>query len=77
MVRQADVETAARPSEPFLVKRRDRVKLIGRTELLLVTVVGEALQDGRVGEVIKVRNVDSNATVHGRVLNASEVEVTQ
>lgn len=77
MVRQADVEAAGRPSEPFLVKRRDRVKLIGRTELLLVTAVGEALQDGRVGEVIKVRNVDSNATVHGRVLNASEVEVTQ
>ena len=77
MVRQADVEAAGRPSEPFLVKRRDRVKLIGRTEVLLVTVVGEALQDGRVGEVIKVRNVDSNATVHGRVLNATEVEVTQ
>lgn len=77
MVRQADVEVAGRPNEPFLVKRRDRVKLIGRTEVLLVTVVGEALQDGRVGEVIKVKNVDSNATVHGRVLNATEVEVTQ
>lgn len=77
IVRAVDVELVARAAEPALVKRRDRVKVIARSGALLVTVVGEAMQDGRAGEVIKVRNVDSNSFLFGRVLSATEVEVPE
>lgn len=77
VVRVVDVEPVARAVEPVLVKRRDRVKAIARSGVLLVTVAGEAMQDGKLGEVIKVRNADSNSFLYGRVMSATEVEVTE
>ena len=77
VVRNTDVETESRSVEPPMVKRRSRVKTIANSGALTVSVVGEALQDGRSGEVIKIRNVDSNTIVHGRVLSATEVELTE
>lgn len=77
IVRASDLEPATRVPEPLLVKRRDRVKAIVRSGALQVSMVAEAQQDGRVGDVIKVKNVVSNTIVHGRVLNANEVEVTE
>lgn len=78
-LRLADVENASTSpaSNPVLVKRRDRLKVIGRSGILAVTITGEALQDGRAGEVIQVKNVNSNSVLRGRVINASEVEVQE
>ena len=39
------------------------------------TMPGEALQDGRMGQTISVRNVDSNKTVSGRVVGQGTVEI--
>jgi flagella basal body P-ring formation protein FlgA len=33
------------------------------------------MQDGRVGESIKLRNVESNANIQGRVVAQGEVEI--
>ena len=49
-----------------------RVAKVGQLRL---TAVGEALQDGLAGEMIRVRNVDSNKIVSGRVLECAVVEV--
>lgn len=76
VVKAVDVEPVPRAVAPLLVKRRDRVKAIARSGALVVVMVAEAQQDGRAGELIKVKNLDSNAVVHGRVLSATEVEVT-
>lgn len=77
VVRAVDVAPEPRTASALLVKRRDRVKAIARSGALLVVMSAEALQDGRAGELIKVRNLDSNAVVVGRVLSATEVEVTE
>jgi flagella basal body P-ring formation protein FlgA len=59
----------------ILVKTRDTVRLVARIAGCRVTALGEALQDGRAGQVIRVRNVDSRKIVSGRVVDRNLVEV--
>ncbi|HWY86100.1 MAG TPA: flagellar basal body P-ring formation chaperone FlgA [Gemmataceae bacterium] len=59
--------TPARDSRPALVKSNDSVRIFANIGAARLEALGEALQDGRVGEVIRVRNVESNRVVHGRV----------
>ncbi len=52
------------PVEPPLAFKRNqsvmiRIKMLG----LLVTASGKALEDGRVGEFVKVQNIDSGRTI--------------
>ncbi len=77
LIRAVDVEPETRTAGPVLVKQRDRVKVSARSGALVVTIVGEAQQVGRAGEVIKIKNVDSNSVIYGRVLSATEVEITE
>jgi flagella basal body P-ring formation protein FlgA len=60
-----------------VIKRGDLVRLVARTRGLSVTLRAcEALENGRVNETIRVRNLQSKTIVTGRVLNASELEVS-
>ena len=63
------------PVKPAVIVGRNknvliRIKLPG----LLVTVIGKTLQDGRAGEYIKVRNVDSQRILLARVNEDGSVE---
>jgi flagella basal body P-ring formation protein FlgA len=60
---------------PILVKSRELIKLTARVGSLRVTTKGEAQQDGRAGEKIRVRNVDSKKEIVGRVVERGLVEV--
>lgn len=75
-VRMSDVEGAVHSEGGILVKRRDHVKMVARVGVLSVAATGEALQEGRLGETIRLRNTESNATVQGRVTSAGEVEIS-
>jgi flagellar basal body P-ring formation protein FlgA len=70
----ADIELAA-AADPVLVKNRDNVRLIAVVGSMQVSTYGQALQDGRNGQMIQVRNVDSNHVVFGRVVGQGIVEV--
>jgi flagella basal body P-ring formation protein FlgA len=61
---------------PVVIKRSNRLKIVARIGDLQVTVAGEAMQDGRLGETIKVQNVESKTIVQGKVIAADEVEIT-
>jgi flagella basal body P-ring formation protein FlgA len=74
IVTKSDVEPVE-PDTPVVVKQRDAVQLVARAGDLIVTASGEALQDGRTGQMIRVRNVDSKTVVTGRVVSRSEVRV--
>ena len=78
VLRAVDVETPVRSTAltSVVVKRRDRVTAFARSGSLCVTSIWEAQQEGRAGEVIKFKNVQSNKEVYGRVLSATEVEAT-
>jgi flagella basal body P-ring formation protein FlgA len=69
-----DVEPAGTESA-ILVKQQTPVKLSAQLGPLRITAMGEALQDGRAGELIRVRNLDSKNIVIGRVIDRALVEV--
>src|SRR5262249_49398594 len=69
-----DLQETAR-EEPAIVKTRDLVRLVAQAGPVTVTARGEAMQDGRMGELIRVRNVDSSKIVSGRVVDRNVVQV--
>jgi hypothetical protein len=73
----APTAEATEPEVPIgpLVRVRDRVQMIAIIGHVCATTPGEALQDGRMGQTISVRNVDSNKTVSGRVVGKGQVEI--
>lgn len=67
--------TASMVKPAVLVKRGARVKLICRGPKFTATTGGEALQDGSLGSVVRVRNLTSLLEVTGLVTAAQTVEV--
>jgi Chaperone for flagella basal body P-ring formation len=61
--------------EPVLVKALQPVSMVVRLGAMNVEATGEAIQDGRAGETIKVRNSASKKIVSGRVTAAGVVEI--
>lgn len=72
VVQRDDVETGEKPA---LIRAQDSVKIQVRLGGLRVTAAGQALQEGRVGQLIRVQNVDSRKVVIGRVIEGGLVEV--
>ncbi|NOZ53876.1 MAG: flagellar basal body P-ring formation protein FlgA [Gammaproteobacteria bacterium] len=60
---------------PKLIKRGESVTLLAKTPYLAVRMKGKAMEDGTMGQLIKVRNISSNRVVEGIVAKASIVEV--
>jgi flagella basal body P-ring formation protein FlgA len=61
---------------PRAVRTGAQVKLLYTDGALTITTVGDALQDGFVGQTIKVRNEDSGVTLSGRVRSDGSVLVS-
>ncbi len=66
MIRDASAQIALR--------RGQAVTLKIETKLYVVTATGEAMENGRVGDLIKVRNARSERIVHARVMPDGTVE---
>ena len=60
---------------PPVVKRGDRVVIVAESAGLRVTTIGEVQNTGRIGERVRVMNLDSNKTLHARVVDARTVRV--
>ena len=60
---------------PPAVKRGDRVSIVAETAGLRITTVGEVQNTGRVGDRVRVVNLDSNKTLSARVVDAKTVQV--
>ncbi len=69
----ADIAEAEQESAP--IKPRQIVELLVQRPGLKVTARGESLQSARVGDMIRVRNVDSNRVIVGWVIAPGVVEV--
>jgi len=67
--------TAGTPAAEVLIRPRQRVTMEVRTGELVVKALGEALQEGRLGQSILVQNVDSKKTITARVTGPQTVEV--
>jgi flagella basal body P-ring formation protein FlgA len=60
---------------PPIVTRRMPVRIRYQTENISIQAVGTALQDGAMGDKIKVRNDDSGVEVDARVVDRGHVEI--
>ncbi len=63
--------------EPFTVKRGTNVRLVFSSPQMTITARGSSNQDAMVGDMIKVRNLDTGVTVSGTVMADGSVEVMQ
>jgi flagella basal body P-ring formation protein FlgA len=62
-------------SKPQVILKRNQNVIIKFDKFgLLITATGKAMQDGRTGEYIKVKNVDSQRIIMARVLEDGTVE---
>ncbi|UCF14265.1 MAG: flagellar basal body P-ring formation protein FlgA, partial [Phycisphaerales bacterium] len=59
---------------PVALKRNQNVLIRIETLGLLVTAAGKTLQEGRTGECIRVRNIDSQRIIMAKIKNDGTVE---
>ncbi|OAG28590.1 hypothetical protein TH606_01130 [Thermodesulfatator autotrophicus] len=74
-VRPGQVIRAYALEVPPVVKRGKIVRIVARGPNFMVTALGEARQNGRPGEIIRVRNLSSKKEIFAQVVNAGTVEV--
>lgn len=58
-----------------VVKRGDAIQLVARAGRMSMSAAGEALQDGGVGDRIRVKNSDSGKVIYGHVLDGGVIQV--
>ena len=61
--------------EPPVIRRGQMVRMVISTGALQLSATGMAHSDGRLEQMIKVQNLSSNKTIHGRVSGPGVVEV--
>lgn len=74
-VNRGEVLRAGMIEEPPLIRRGDRVTLFVENEQIRITAAGEAREEGRRGERIRLVNLTSKREVSGRVLDEKTVQV--
>ena len=70
------VVTRAMVGKPLLIERLAQVYIVSRQNGVEIRTEGQALQDGREGELIRVKNLRSARVVTGRVVDEETVEVS-
>ncbi|KTC97956.1 flagellar basal body P-ring formation chaperone FlgA [Legionella erythra] len=60
----------------ILIHKGEQVSIQALSESFKITMVGVALNDGALNDVIRVKNITSKKTVEGRVSGRSEVKVS-
>jgi flagella basal body P-ring formation protein FlgA len=76
MIDLRDLLAAPTPKQEQLVKTRDSVSVTAISGSLRVKLTAaEALQAGKAGDMIRIRNLKSNEIITGRVTGAGQVEI--
>ncbi len=74
-INRGEVLRAGIVEEPPLVRRGDRVVLVLENHQVKVTTLGEAREEGRKGDRIKLVNLSTRREVSGRVLDEHTIQV--
>lgn len=67
--------TEAALDRPVILRRGAAVTILVQTGEMAVTAAGQALQDGREGDAVRVQNTNSKKTITARVVDAHTVQV--
>ena len=60
---------------PRMVKKNAMVPITYRTEYMHIRAMGITLEDGAKGDIIRVRNADSNAVIRAAVTESGHLEI--
>lgn len=63
-------------SKEKIIKRGQTVNITAKNEHFSVRMMGEALSDGRLGDIIRIRNKSSKRIIQAKVSGMQQVEVT-
>lgn len=74
-VRAGDVITPQSLQAAHLIRRGDRIAIVASNDSFAISMPGEALEDGRLNQQIRVRNLSSGKTIRGTVSGTTEVRV--
>jgi len=74
-IRAGQVVTADLLRPPVVMKRGQKVMILAASNSLVVKVPGEVMEDGGLGDAVKVRNIMSRRTVVARVKDSRTVVV--
>lgn len=61
--------------DPILIKRGDPVTITIESPQVMVTTTGEALMDGQIDKIIRVKNMDSQKIISAKVKDKGQVVV--
>ncbi len=76
MIAVRDLLAAPTPKQKQLIKARDNVSVTAISGQLRVKLTAaEAMEAGKAGDVIKIRNLKSKEIITGRVTGAGQVEI--
>lgn len=70
------VITASLLDDPILIQKGEMVTIIVENRRLLVQAKGKALEKGRMGETIRVKNVSSEKEIFAKVVGENTVNVS-
>lgn len=73
-LRSGEVLRQGQLAAPVLIKRGSAVSIVARKEQVEVSMAGEALEPGALGQLIRVRNATSGTVIRARVVDAGLVE---
>jgi len=59
----------------YLVVRGETVNMVVRKGSIRLDVRGRAMQNGNIGDIIRVRNLFNNKIAHGRIIDPGTVEI--
>jgi flagellar basal body P-ring formation protein FlgA len=74
-LRQRQVVTPSQLDRPRAIKRNNKVTILASSRSLRIRMAGKALEDGSLGELIRVRNESSKRELDARVIAPGIVEV--
>jgi flagellar basal body P-ring formation protein FlgA len=74
-LRRNQVVTPSQLDTPVAVKNNSRITITASSKLMQIHMAGKALQNGSIGELIRVRNESSKRELEARVIAPGIVEV--
>lgn len=60
---------------PLVIRRGEAVKIVVKTPSFQVAMQGVALSDGKQGQMIKIRNLQSKRVIEARVVGPQQVQI--
>lgn len=75
-IRAEQLLTPALVAPAWVIQRGQQVTVVANKDGITASIQGEALENGAVGKVIRVRNISSKKTIEAKVLDAGLVTST-